>query len=429
MATRTEERAAAVPQGSPWLRTAWEWIKSIAIAVSIAFLIRWPVAEPFKIPSGSMIPTLQIGDRIFVNKHAYGIRWPFNGFRIPFTLNTIWYTDTWLWKGPLPKRWDIVVFKSVEYRMPHDTLVKRVVGLPGERVLIHDGDIYINGEPLELPPSMPDVHYTEPYVNTTDFSGDPARGFALLPDDKYSLVPEDCVLLLGDNSLHSRDGRWFGFVPHRNLLGQVTSIWWPYARWRDFTGYTGSAWWRGGWFLIAAYALARLFIGRSVKVYSDGLAGAVNSGEHLAIRFLGLPIPFTGMRIGHGKRLQRGDVVLYRPPRGSKAPELLLGVVAALPEEKVSIQDGRVQIDGKSLEKAGILSEAKFGATDMGGKFGVAKSKEFTNVPEKHYYLLSDGTDGSPDSRTLGWIARGRIVGTARRVWWPFSAARRLGPK
>lgn len=419
MATRSEERAPAVPQDRTWLHTAWEWVKSIAIAVGIAFLIRWPVAEPFKIPSGSMIPTLQVGDRIFVNKHAYGVRWPFNGFRIPFTLTTVWYTDKWLWEGPMPDRWDIVVFKSVEHRAQHDTLVKRVVGLPGERVLIHDGKIYINGESLELPPDMPpDTFYTDETGRSNNY--------ALLPDDEHSLVPEDCVLLLGDNSGQSRDARWFGFVPHKNLLGEVTSIWWPYARWRDFTGYTDSLWWRSGWILLAAYAALRLFVGRSVKVYSDGLAGAVNGGEHLAIRFLGLPIPFTGVRIGRGRPLRRGDVVLYHPPRGFNAPELLLGVIGALPEDKVLIQDGRLQIDGKLLDNAGVLSEARFAGNEFGGKFGIAKTKEFTAVPPNHYYLLSNGSGGAPDSRSFGWIAHGRIVGVATRVWWPLKAARRL---
>jgi len=427
MATQSEERAQSTPEGRTWLHTSWEWIKSIAIAVGIAFLIRWPVAEPFKIPSGSMIPTLGIGDRIFVNKHAYGVRWPFNGFRIPFTLTTIWYSDGWLWKGPLPDRWDIVVFKSVEHRAVHDTLVKRVVALPGERVLIHDGQIFINGEPLELPPGMPDVDYTSPRVYENDPNG--PKGYALLPDDKFSLVPEDCVLLLGDNSGQSRDARWFGFVPHKHLLGEVTSIWWPYARWRDFTGYTDSLWWRGGWILVAIYAFVRLFVGRSVKVYSDGLAGAVNSGEHLAINFLGVPIPLTGLRVGDSRTLRRGDVVLYRPPRDANAPELLLGIVAGLPEEKVGIQDGRVQIDGKPIDNAGILSEARFTANDLGGKFGLAKGKEFTTVPDGHYFLLSNGAGGAPDSRSLGWIAHARVVGKATHVWWPLSAFRKLGLK
>jgi signal peptidase I len=418
MASKPDENVPSNPALHPWLRTAWEWIKSITIAVGIAMLIRWPIAEPFKIPSGSMIPTLQINDRIFVNKHAYGVRWPFNGFRIPFTLKTIWYTDHWLWKGPLPERWDIVVFKSVEDRVEHDTLVKRVVGLPGERVLIRDGKIFVNGEPLALPPDMPDVNYTQ---------APGSEGYALLPDDKYSLVPEDCVLLFGDNSAQSRDARWFGFMPHKNLLGRVTAIWFPKSHWRDFSGFTRTWWWRGGWTLIALYTLMRLFIGRTVKVYSDGLSGAVGRGEHLFIRFsLGLPVPFTGVRLGRGRDPRRGDVVLYRPPKGSNAPELLLGLVAGLPEEKVLVQDGRLQINGSPLTGAGILSEPRFTPNGQGGKFGMSKSKEFTGVPAGHYFLLSNGSGSAPDSRALGWISRDRLVGAATRVWWPLGAFRKL---
>jgi signal peptidase I len=158
------------------------------------------------IPSGSMDPTLKINDRIFVNKHAYGVRWPFNGFRIPFTRTTIWYTDKWLLKGPLPKRFDVVVFKSVENAVEHDTLVKRVIGLPGERVHIgDDGKIYINGKALDLPPSMPDVYYTQPPVDPDDSYS--AKGYALLTDDKYALVPDDCVLLLREGVLRRPRGR------------------------------------------------------------------------------------------------------------------------------------------------------------------------------------------------------------------------------
>jgi signal peptidase I len=422
MASKPLENAASSPAPRPsWLRVGWEWTKSIAIAVGIAMLIRWPIAEPFKIPSGSMIPTLQINDRIFVNKHAYGIRWPFNGFRIPFTRTTVWYTDKWLWKGPLPQRWDVVVFKSVEEGVEHDTLVKRVVGLPGERVLIRGGKIYVNGEALTLPPEMPqDTYYTDdPYHQSS--------GYALIPDDAHSLVPEDCVLLFGDNSAQSRDARWFGFMPHKNLLGRVTAIWWPMSHWRDFSGFTHRWWWRGGWTLLALYVLFRVFVGRTVKVYSDGLSGAVGRGEHLLIRFsLGVPIPFTGQRIGPGREPRRGDVVLYRPPKDANAPELLLGIVAGLPEEKVYVDDGRLHIDNRPLSIGGILSEPRFAPNAQGGKFGMNKNKEFSAVPAGHYFLLSNGSGTAPDSRSLGWISRDRLVGTATRVWWPLSAARRL---
>jgi signal peptidase I len=286
----------------------------------------------------------------------------------------------------------------------------------------------IKGMPLELPPDMPDVYYTEPRVDPNDPNA--AKGYGMLTDDAHALVPEGHVLLLGDNSEYSRDGRWFGFMPHKNLLGRVSAIWMPYSRWHDFTGFTGSWWWRGGWTLLALYFIVRLFVGRAVKVYSDGLEGSVGSGEHLFIRFsLGVPIPLTGLRIGRGRAPQRGDVVLYRPPKASNAPELLLGIVAGLPEEKVLVQEGRLQIDGKSLEGAGLLSEPRFRSNGQAGKFGLSKGKEFTSVPAGHYFLLSNGSGDAPDSRALGWIARDRIVGTATRVWWPITAMRRLGPK
>jgi signal peptidase I len=401
---------------SGW-RTVFEWTKSIAFAIGIALLIRWPVAEPFKIPSSSMYPTLQINDRLFVNKHAYGVRWPFNGFRIYFTRHTIWYTDKWLWEGPMPERWDIVVFKSVEDRVEHDTLVKRVVGLPGETIHIQDGKIFINGEPLELPPDMPDVYYT---VETS------SNHYAQWLDEDHAVVPEGHVFLMGDNSSQSRDGRWFGFVPHNHLLGEVTSIWFPVSRWRDFTGYTQTLWWRVGWSLIAIYTLLRLFVGRSVTVYSEGLAGLVAPREKALVRFsLGIPIPFFGMRIGRGRELRRGDVVLYKPPKGADAPELLLGIVAGLPDEKVSIQDGRLEVNGKPVED-GVLAEPHFPPNEFTGKYGINRGKEYSMVPADHVYLLAASDGGAPDSRALGWIPRERVVGTLTRVWWPIQRARKV---
>lgn len=402
---------------SGW-RTAFEWTKSIVFAIGIALLIRWPVAEPFKIPSSSMYPTLQINDRLFVNKHAYGVRWPFNGFRVYFTRHTIWYTDKWLWKGRAPERWDIVVFKSVEHRAEHDTLVKRVVGLPGETIHIKDGKIYADGVALQIPPSMPpDIVYTRESSS---------NGFGMLTDPEHSVVPEGHVFLMGDNSSQSRDGRWFGFVPHHHLLGEVTSIWFPVSRWRDFTGYTGTLWWRGGWTLLGIYLLLRMFVGRSVTVYSEGLGGAIASGEKALVRYsLGVPIPFTGARIGRGQELRRGQVVLYKPPKGSNAPELLLGIVAGLPDEKVAIQDGRLEVDGKPVPE-GVLSQPIFTPNAAGGKFGIQRGKEFTIVPEDHVYLLAASDSAAPDSRSLGWIPRARVVGTLTRVWWPIPRARKL---
>jgi len=406
------------PGGSPY-RAVFEWVKSIGVAILLAMLIRWPVAEPFKIPSGSMEPTFVAGDRIFVNKHAYGIRFPFNGFRIPFTRKTIWYADGWLWKGASPERWDIVVFKSNEVAVEHDTLVKRVVGLPGETIAIRSGKLYVNGEVIALDEDMPEVRYTQAMNSYR---------FGLADDEFHSVVPEGHVFLMGDNSAHSRDGRWFGWMPEYHLLGQVTSIWYPYSRWRDFTGFTGSWWWIGGFALLGLYTLTRLFLGRSIGVSGEGLLGLLQRGEHVFIRFaFGLPVPFTRQRIGRGRGLKRGEIILYRTPREAEdVPELLLGIVAGLPGERVTLEDGKLHVDGNRIVDAHPFDEAVFAADGRTGKWGVSKKKEYTQVPEDHFYVLTSGNGSLADSRVLGWVPRDRVVGAADWVWWPLRRGRRV---
>lgn len=395
----------------------WEWTKSLLIAVGIALLIRWPLIEPFKIPSGSMEPTLQVGDRIFVNKWVYGVRWPFNGFRIPFTRNTVWYSEDRMLPGRDPGRWDIVVFKSVEHRVEKDTLVKRIVGLPGERILIRDGTVYADGEPLELPPDMPDVYYTSPPQS---------NGYGLIADDAHSLVPPEHYLLLGDNSDQSRDGRWFGFVPEHHLLGRVSSIWWPVPRWHDFTGFSDSWWWNFGIAFGTLWLAMRLFVGRTWRVADDMPATGLKRRDRVFVRYsLGMPIPFTAIRIGSGRGLSRGDLVLYRSPvRTGVDPSYYLGIVGGLPGEKVQVKQAGLYVNGEPAQ--GL--PAGLSLKESTGKFGLAKGKEFTQVPDNAYYLLSDAGDGERDSRTLGFIARRDIVGHASAVWWPVGRAHRLRP-
>jgi signal peptidase I len=424
MATKSGGETSRMPG---WLQVTWEWTKSILFALGLALLIRWPVAEPFKIPSGSMEPTLHgdervgRGDRIFVNKHAYGVRWPFNGFRFPWAEESLWYTDKWLWEGPMPDRWDIVVFKSVEPRAEHDTLVKRVVALPGEEVRIgEDGRLYIDGKPIEMPPDLKDIRYEIPFLQ---------NGYGLpWSNAERAIVPEGHVFLLGDNSLNSRDARWWGWVPHHHLIGEATSIWWPVSRWRDFTGFSRSWWWIGGWMLIGGYTIFRLFLGRSWKLRDDAFGGAVRTGEHLIIRFsLGLPIPFTGIRVSRGRDPQRGDLVLFHPPKNAKnAPDHMFGVIAGLPGERVSMETGKILIDDAPPEEPAWLRDLEFSREGIDGKFGKSRSKEFALVPEDAYFVVSNGDDRAWDSRTVGWIPRKRLIGHAIRVWWPVRARRAL---
>ncbi|MBU0881087.1 MAG: signal peptidase I [Candidatus Omnitrophica bacterium] len=178
-----------------------EWAESIVIAFAIAIVIQTFLIQAFKIPSGSMIPTFNIGDRIFVNKFLYSARVPFVNWRLPIL------------DIKEPKRGDIIVFVSPED--PKKDFVTRLIAFGGEIVEIKDGKILINGRiPEEL--SSKDVYYYN--------AGDYGR------EDKVIKVPPDSYFALGDNSANSRDSRYWGFIPKKNLVGKAVLIYWPLYR-------------------------------------------------------------------------------------------------------------------------------------------------------------------------------------------------------
>lgn len=177
-----------------------EWIESIIIAVILALVIRAFVVQAFKIPSGSMIPTFQVGDRIFVNKFLYGARIPFTDIRLPAVRQ--------------PRRGDIIVFRSPEDGKKD--FVKRLIAMEGETVEIRDGKIYIDNKVVEEPSSIRSFYYYN--------SGDYGR------ESQVIKVPKDSYYALGDNSSSSRDSRYWGFVPKKNMIGKVIVIYWPIHR-------------------------------------------------------------------------------------------------------------------------------------------------------------------------------------------------------
>lgn len=177
-----------------------EWAESIVIAVILALLIRTFVVQAFKIPSGSMIPTFKIGDRIFVNKFIYGAKIPFTDFRLPAVRQ--------------PKRGDIIVFISVED--PKKDFVKRLIAAEGETVEIRDGKVYIADKVIDSPSSIRSVYY----YNAGDYG----------KEGQIIRVPKEAYYALGDNSASSRDSRYWGFVPKRNLAGKAILIYWPLHR-------------------------------------------------------------------------------------------------------------------------------------------------------------------------------------------------------
>ncbi len=179
-----------------------EWIESILVALLLAMVIRSFVVQAFKIPTGSMRPTLLEGDLILVNKFIYGAKVPFTrNLRLP-SVGTL-------------QRGDIVVFIY-----PEDTkkdFIKRLIALPGEAVEIKNGTIFINGKPL-MEPLFSNIYY----YNRGDFA---KEGTAIT-------VPPGHYFVMGDNSASSKDSRYWGFVPQANILGKAILIYWPPQRLR-----------------------------------------------------------------------------------------------------------------------------------------------------------------------------------------------------
>lgn len=179
---------------------AREYVEAIIIAVLLALFIRTFVIQAFKIPSGSMLPTLKIGDHLLVNKFIYGVRVPFTG-----ALLVPWKT---------PQRGDVVVFRypkdrSIDY-------IKRVIGQPGDTVTIKNKVVYINGKAID----DPHAHFTSLQI----FSGQ------VSPRDNFGpvTVPDGHIFAMGDNRDNSSDGRFWGFVDQKDVLGKAFILYWSW---------------------------------------------------------------------------------------------------------------------------------------------------------------------------------------------------------
>jgi signal peptidase I len=176
-----------------------DWVESIIIAFLLAMVIRAFLVQAFRIPTGSMRMTLIEGDLILVNKLIYGAKVPFTKFNLPAFQK--------------PTRGDVVVFVYPEDAKKD--FIKRLVGLPGDKVEIKGGSIYINDKPISDP-----VFNQIYYYNRGDFA----------LEGKPIIVPLDSYFVLGDNSASSKDSRFWGFVPKSNLLGKALVIYWPPQR-------------------------------------------------------------------------------------------------------------------------------------------------------------------------------------------------------
>ncbi len=200
-------------------RVTHHWLFSMALLALGVFSFRSAVADWNDVPTGSMEPSILIGDRIAVNKLAYDLH-------LPFTRITLAS-----WGDPV--RGDVVTFWS-----PADgkRLVKRVIGLPGDIIALQDGHLVVNGRHVEYQEVTTDrlretmgneddgkVFFREdlagkPHLVARDMAGGPRRDFGPVT------VPAEQYLMLGDNRDHSGDSRWFGFVPRENICGRVYGV-------------------------------------------------------------------------------------------------------------------------------------------------------------------------------------------------------------
>jgi len=193
-----------------------EYAEAIAISILLALVIRTLIVQAFTIPSGSMMDTLLVGDYILVNKFLYGPELPFTDWRMPALRN--------------PQRGDIIVFKY-----PQDEkrdFIKRIVGAPGDQVLVRGHQVLVNGRPVQ-----------EPYVKRADSSptaaGQTYCGYAY--GCESTAVPADSYFVMGDNRDNSQDSRYWGFVKRDKIKGKAFLIYWSWDSDRHWL-----RWWRLG---------------------------------------------------------------------------------------------------------------------------------------------------------------------------------------
>jgi len=222
-----------------------EYARAFFPVILVVFVLRSFIVEPFRIPSGSMLPSLYIGDFILVSKFSYGIRLPLINQKV-FSIGT-------------PKRGEVLVF-----RYPHDektNYIKRVVGLPGDIVDYKNKRLRINGNVVDLQKSNRQdteqgTQSNEQVRVYIERLGKSSHGILLdtsLRSRDYTriIVPPDKFFVMGDNRDHSNDSRFWGFVPEENIVGRAFFVWFSWDSnkndhfWNDYIG-GGANWPRIG---------------------------------------------------------------------------------------------------------------------------------------------------------------------------------------
>ncbi len=227
------------PRRAPGAKDPW-WVEYGAgffPVILLVFVLRSFVVEPFKIPSGSMLPTLEVGDFILVNKFTYGIRLPVINKKI-IDVNT-------------PQRGDVMVFRYPED--PSLDYIKRVIGVPGDKVAYQNKRLTVNGKPYQTTRGEDYLHPERLYYSKQFTENDDGVAHRILNDDDapsfiadasqfpyrenclynnagvICTVPPGHYFMMGDNRDNSRDSRFWGFVPEQNIVGKAFLVWFNFS--------------------------------------------------------------------------------------------------------------------------------------------------------------------------------------------------------
>jgi signal peptidase I len=207
-----------------------EYVLPIGLALLAALFIRTVFLEAFRIPSGSMVPTLAIGDHIFVNKLSYRLEIPYRIFKVRLPMG-----GTTLIRWGEPTRGDVAVFRYP--RDPMVDFVKRIVAVPGDTVEVRNGTVFINGMAQAQEAAFPRRYRdrfcrehiasvaTETNLDGRSLSVQSLPGTQQLENVRAVVVPEDHYFAMGDNRDNSEDSRAWGFVPYDHLKGRAMVVW------------------------------------------------------------------------------------------------------------------------------------------------------------------------------------------------------------
>ena len=225
--------------GPRWQKLLKEYGEALIIALLLALFIRTFIVEAFKIPSGSMLDTVQIGDHLLVNKFLYGIKIPFTD-RILIPIKDPRHGDVIVFRYPVTLTADdIKWFQENQGRLPDDVdvdYIKRVIGLPGDRIRIEQKQVWRNGELL----NEPYVQHRDPFIQQQVCDPPPAETPSYLEfranprafcrdNVREFTVPQDKYFVMGDNRDASADSRFWGFVDRGAIKGKAFLVYWSWS--------------------------------------------------------------------------------------------------------------------------------------------------------------------------------------------------------